>query len=167
MAKNNDIKVTVSEENGRKTFYVDVKNMSGEEAKALILQAIKENGNIDIEDIVIQEDQNHFSATLNNDGTVDTQDLTPDSGNDDALRFDALNAVHAALNSEPSEFEGQIKLGLADRIQNAIERKRDEVAQAIFGNQDQEIETDDPDAQDPEYNPEAEEIDPEENNSEE
>lgn len=95
----------------------------------------------------LEEDPSHFSATLNNDGTVETEDLTPDSGNEDKLRFDALAAVQAALSAEPTEFENQIKLGLADRIQDAVERKRDEVAQAIFGPQDSQDEADDPDAQ--------------------
>jgi hypothetical protein len=98
------------------------------------------------------------SATLNNDGTVDTQDLTPDSGNDDALRFNAMAAVQAALNQEPTEFGRQIQLGLADRVQDAVERKRDEVAQAIFGPSDQEVAVDDNDAtseDDEEVGPEA------------
>jgi hypothetical protein len=110
---------------------------------------------------VVAEDGNdptHFSATLNNDGTVDTQDLTPDSGNDDALRFNAMAAVQAALNQEPTEFGRQIQLGLADRVQDAVERKRDEVAQAIFGPSDQEVAVDDNDAtseDDEEVGPEA------------
>jgi hypothetical protein len=113
------------------------------------------------ETTVVAEDGNdptHFSATLNNDGTVDAQDLTPDSGNDDALRFNAMAAVQAALNQEPTEFGRQIQLGLADRVQDAVERKRDEVAQAIFGPSDQEVAVDDNDApseDDEEVGPEA------------
>lgn len=136
--------IRVEEAMGRKTFYVDVGDMNEEEAKDFLKKAMEEVH--EGQTVMLENDPTHFSATLNNDGTVDTEDLTPDSGNDDALRFNALAAVQAALNSEPSAFEDEIKAGLGLRIQDAIERKRDEIAQAIFGNEDQEVDTDNDDA---------------------
>ena len=98
-------------------------------------------------------------STLDNDGNIETQIVT--QGEVDSPQFDSMVAVKAALNAEPTEFEDQIKLGLANRIQDAIERKRDEVAQSIFGTQDQEVEIDNNDAK------ENEEVDSEEGQSEE
>jgi hypothetical protein len=83
-------------------------------------------------------------STLNNDGTIDTQDV---SVGEIGPPFDPHAAVAAALNGEPLEFEKQIKLGLADRIQNAVERKREDVAQAIFGNPNEEEPTSSDDAE--------------------
>jgi hypothetical protein len=83
-------------------------------------------------------------STLNNDGTIDTKEV---SVGEIGEPFDPHAAVTAALNGEPLEFEKQIKLGLADRIQNAVERKREDVAQAIFGNPNEEEPTSSDDAE--------------------
>lgn len=112
------------------------------------------NDNTEVE--IAENDPSHFSATLNNDGTVETQDLTPETGNDDTVRFNAIAAVDAALNGQALDFEKEIKTGLADRIQNAVERKRDEVAQSVFGTPNQEVASDDSD--------DSEEIETEEDN---
>jgi hypothetical protein len=92
-------------------------------------------------------------TTLDKDGNI-----TSDTIEVGEVGFDPSAAVAHALNGEPLEFENQIKLGLADRLQNAVERKRDEVAQAIFGPQDQEVETDNLDADEEESD--EEEVDP-------
>lgn len=98
----------------------------------------------EIENLVLEDDGSEaVISTLDNDGNIETQVITQ---GEVGPQFDPLAAVGHALNGEPSEFEDQIKLGLADRIQDAIERKRDEAAQSIFGTQDQEVETDDLDA---------------------
>lgn len=99
----------------------------------------------------INEDEkgqpDHYIATLNQDGTTTVQDLTPETG-ENATPYSALQAVQSALTQEPSEFENMIKLGLADRLQNAVEKRREEVAQSIFGNKDAEEPIDDNNAED-------------------
>jgi hypothetical protein len=80
-----------------------------------------------------------FSATLNQDGTVDIKDLTPETGEDVATsNYSALQAVQYAMAQEPSSFEDMIKLGISDRLQDSVEKRREEVAKSIFGNEDPE-----------------------------
>lgn len=83
----------------------------------------------------------NYSATLNQDGTVDIKDLTPVTGVESG--YSAIAAVQAALSQEPLEFENMVKLGLADRLQGAVEKRREEVAQSIFGTENSEVPADD------------------------
>jgi hypothetical protein len=61
-------------------------------------------------------------------------------------KYTTMMALHQALHQKPVEFENTINGLLADRIQNAVEKKREEVAKSVFGNTDTEIEADDQDA---------------------
>lgn len=112
---------------------------------------IIENNTI-IDNTFISEDDKvdpgTYSATLNQDGTVDIEDLTPDIGDTDPSGYSALRAVQHALSKEPLEFENMVKVGLADRLQNAVDQRREEIAQSIFNNEDEEIGDDDNDADD-------------------
>lgn len=117
----------------------------------------------------LKEDEsspNAVISTLDNDGNIDHEEVEV---GEVGPQFDPLAAVDHALNGEPLEFEDQIKIGLADRIQNAIERKRDEVAQDIFGNPDTEVAVDDSDAEegDTEEDAEVDSEEEEEDQSEE
>lgn len=58
-------------------------------------------------------------------------------------KYTSMMAVHHALHAEPVEFEKSVNALLADRIQNAVEKHREQVANDIFGNPNQEPEVDD------------------------
>lgn len=49
------------------------------------------------------------------------------------MEYDSQQAVAFAMSGKPVEFEDQVKLGLSDRILDAIEAKRVETASKIFG----------------------------------
>jgi hypothetical protein len=49
------------------------------------------------------------------------------------MEYDANRAVTLALAGKPVEFESEVRVGLADKILDAIEAKRVEVASKIFG----------------------------------
>jgi hypothetical protein len=62
-------------------------------------------------------------------------------------KYTAMMALHQALHSKPVEFETTVNALLADRIQNAVEKKREEVAKSVFGNPDTEVQADDNNAE--------------------
>ena len=47
--------------------------------------------------------------------------------------YDGMSAVKFALNGKPVEFQDMINAGLAARLENAVEVKRQEVAGSTFG----------------------------------
>lgn len=56
-------------------------------------------------------------------------------------KYSEMNAVQAALSAQPVEFEKEINGLLADRLEAAVERRREEVARSIF---DGEVSGEDP-----------------------
>jgi hypothetical protein len=61
-------------------------------------------------------------------------------------KYTTMMALHQALHAKPVEFEATINGLLADRLQTAVEKKREEVAKTVFGNPDHEVEANDTDA---------------------
>ncbi len=57
-------------------------------------------------------------------------------------KYTTMVALHHAIHQKPIEFGQQVNGLLADRIQNAVEKKREEVANNIFGAPDKEPEVD-------------------------
>ena len=49
------------------------------------------------------------------------------------MEYDAKQAVSFAMAGKPTEFEDQVRTGLADRILDSIEAKRVETASKIYG----------------------------------
>lgn len=70
-----------------------------------------------------------------------------------APKYTAIMAMHQAIHAKPVEFTNTVNNMLVDKAAVAVEKRREEIAQRIFGNQNQEPEAVDNDAQ-PE--PEAE-----------
>lgn len=81
-------------------------------------------------------------------------------------KYTPMMAIHHALHGKPVEFENTIKGLLADRIQVASEKKREEVAKSVFGNPDTEVESEDNDAIETEDNEETGELESEVNEPE-
>lgn len=48
-------------------------------------------------------------------------------------RYDAMAAVKFAINGSPVEFEDMVNAGLAARVINSVDIKREEVAKGLFG----------------------------------
>lgn len=76
-------------------------------------------------------------------------------------KYTTMMALHQALHAQPVEFENTINGLLADRIQTAVEKKREEVAKSVFGNPDTEVEPENNDAIEPEGTEETSELEPE------
>src|SRR5690349_18396850 len=74
---------------------------------------------------------------------------------DNKYAYDGMAAVQFAVNGKPVEFQDMINLGLAAKLEAAVDRKREEVAGSVFGSPQQ-----------PEETPEAE-VEPETDASEE
>jgi hypothetical protein len=53
--------------------------------------------------------------------------------NGNKYAYDGMSAVSFALNGKPVEFQDMINVGLAARLENAIDLKRQEVASSVFG----------------------------------
>lgn len=61
----------------------------------------------------------------------------------DAEKYNAILAVHQALMHKPSEFKDTVHHLLADRLEKAVENKREEIAQSIFNGELPETQVDD------------------------
>lgn len=76
-------------------------------------------------------------------------------------KYTTMMALHQALHQKPVEFGQTINGLLADRIQNAVEKKREEVAKSVFGNTESDVQPEDNDAVEPEGTEETSELEPE------
>lgn len=57
-------------------------------------------------------------------------------------KFTSMMAVHSAMHGQPVEFKDTINNMLVDRANIAVEKKREEIAKAIFGHPNQEPQDD-------------------------
>lgn len=71
---------------------------------------------------------------------AETVEATVVVENEAEPKYTSMMAVHHALHAEPLEFEKSVNGLLADRIQNAVEKHREQVANSIFGNPDEQPE---------------------------
>ena len=59
----------------------------------------------------------------------------------DENKYSSMIALHHALHGKPVEFQDEINGLLANRITDAIEKRREEVAREVFGDQVPEVQT--------------------------
>lgn len=78
-------------------------------------------------------------------------------------KYTTMMALHQALHAQPVEFETTVNGLLSNRIMDAIEKKREDVAKSIFGTPEQEVEADDTNAVEQEDNSETSELEQEVN----
>jgi hypothetical protein len=58
-------------------------------------------------------------------------------------KYTAMVALNHALYQHPLEFETTVNGMLADRIQDAVEKKREEVAKSVFNGEEPKVASDD------------------------
>lgn len=85
----------------------------------------------------------------------------------DTPKYDALTTVQQALEAKPVEFEKSVNGMLADRLQAAVEKRREEIASSIFNSQDEEPTVTDTNAEEGSEEDSSEPVEDEETPSEE
>jgi hypothetical protein len=128
----------------RKVFHVET-DLTPEQVTKIVEDSVLASKDL-IEDGMIGDGDNGIPKIEVDPATGDPIGVKP-AEEDDSPKYDALAAVQAALNAKPTEFEDQINGLLADKLQAAVEKRREEIARSIFNGEVTPFEPEDTNAQ--------------------